>query len=386
MRVVFFSLLMLGFGAILRADVDERADVHTAVGIRASNTTESEVGQKYVDGKIMRRGMLTTMLGKIVCHGNCSRDVCRAGSDADSLARYDHKQEKLRNIAKYLAEKKCISRLVWDKEHWFPRTCAAHWAEFDQRMMAFDSCSKVPKDDDIPAGSLSAAIWGYGDAAFTSIHASLQSFMGEILMLLHVAYNGNDDIKEMLQNGDCELNLNILSDEMRAATERMERGVSLEDSVKAVDHRVFGPNCNFEEAKMPWMYLRMRLLKSIRTMVHGLVEHLVHGSEEIQVETLLTKSMDESSANDDPNVAKAEDTLLNGDSKEGSFQPPDEGEGTSLVELGTEPVVTTTGVLVGTGIIVAALVGGFAVLAVIGLVLRALMMTRRITFKDRTTA
>jgi len=382
MRAVFFSL-MVGFGAILRADVDEHADVHTAVGMRATNATENEVGQKYVDGKIMRRGMLTTMLGKIVCHGNCSRDVCKAGSDADALARYDHKQEKLRNIAKYLAEKKCISRLVWDKDHWFPRSCAAHWAEFDQRMMAFDSCSEVARDD----SSLSAAIWGLGDTAVKAAHASLNSFMTEILYLLHTAYNGNSDIQEMLQKGDCTLNLNILHEEMQSAQERMEQGGSLEDSLKAVDHRVFGPNCDFEKAKMPWMYLRMRLLKSIRTMVHGIVEHLVHGSEDMQVETLLTNSMDESSANDDPNVAAAENTLLNGDSKEDkSFQPPDEDEGTSLVELGSEPVVTTTGVLVGTGIIVAALVGGFAVLAVIGLVLRALMMTRRITFKDRTTA
>merc|ERR1719305_1460460 len=333
--------------------------------------------------------MMSRLVGKIVCHG-CSRSVCsssKATTNETALQRYDYKMDKSRRLAEYLAKKKCTYRFVGGMGEFrgniLPRSCAAHWAEFDQRMMAFDSCSEVARDD----SSLSAAIWGLGDTAVKAAHASLNSFMTEILYLLHTAYNGNSDIQEMLQKGDCTLNLNILHEEMQSAQERMEQGGSLEDSLKAVDHRVFGPNCDFEKAKMPWMYLRMRLLKSIRTMVHGIVEHLVHGSEDMQVETLLTNSMDESSANDDPNVAAAENTLLNGDSKEDkSFQPPDEDEGTSLVELGSEPVVTTTGVLVGTGIIVAALVGGFAVLAVIGLVLRALMMTRRITFKDRTTA
>jgi len=373
MRAMFFSVLTVGFGAVLRVSIDENADVD-------HNVTRHEVGM-HSPANMMRRGMLTAMLGKIVCSGNCSRNVCKSGSDAESLQRYDHKQEKLRNLAKYLAEKKCTYRLVGGggefRDQMLPRTCAAHWAEFDQRMMAFESCSQVSKVDE---SSLSAAVWGLGSQAFKAAHESLDTFMREILYLIHTAYNGNQDIQSMLQEGDCTLNLNILGDEMRAAHERKEAGVPLQTSLEAVDMRVFGPNCNFETAKMPWMYLRMRLLKSIRAMVHGLVENLVHGSEAVNIESLLTHSVDEASASDDSEVAAEEQRLL--PDGEHEFEPT----GTSLVDLGNEPVVTTVTVTIGTGIIIAALVGGFAVLAIIGLVLRALMMTRRITFKDRTNA
>merc|ERR1719261_943360 len=176
-------------------------------------------------GNMMRRGMLTAMLGKIVCSGNCSRNVCKSGSDAESLQRYDHKQAKLRTLAKYLAEKKCTYRLVGGlgefRDQILPRTCAAHWAEFDQRMMAFESCSEVSRHD---GSSLAKAVWGLGTDAFNVAHASLDAFMKEILFLLHTAYNGNQDIQSMLEEGGCSLNLNVLSDELQAAHERSQRG------------------------------------------------------------------------------------------------------------------------------------------------------------------
>jgi hypothetical protein len=361
------SFLMITVSAVLRVSVDENAVV---------DHRSSVVAQATSPGKDFRRGMMSRLVGKIVCHGGCSRSVCsssKASSNETALQRYDYKMAKIRTLAEYLAKKKCTYRLVGGlgefRGNVLPRSCAAHWAEFDQRMMAFESCTEVAKDGE---SQLSKAVWGLGDAAFQAVHASLDGFMRDILLLVNAAYNGNTDIQSMLKEGGCTLNLDVVSDELAAVEKDAAGGVPLKESLDKLDRAVFGPSCDFEAAKMPWIYMRMRLMKSVRGMLHGVVEMLL-SDKTPQVEDLAQLAVDEADSSDDAEVAAAEQQLLG-------------GSDSSLIQLESEPVVTTTTVTIGTGIIIAAAVGGAAVLTIIGLVLRALMMTRRITFKDRTNA
>jgi len=372
MCVMIFSL-MVAVSGVLRVAVDENAGVAHNTAAVVARAEEPEVGSP---GKDFRRGMLSRLVNKIVCSGNCSRGVCssaKATSNETAVQRYDYKMAKTRTLLEYLAKKKCTYRFVGGmgefRGNWLPRTCAAHWAEFDQRMMAFETCGDVPQDG---ASELSKAVWGLGDSAFSALHASLDSFMKDVLKLLNIAYNGNSDIQSMLEAGGCTLHMDIVPEELTAAEARSKEGVGLEESLEMLDVAVFGRGCNFEEAKMPWMYLRMRLLKSIREMLHGVVMTLLH-NEPVRMEELLEKSLDSADSSDDAEVAAAEQQLL-------------VGNGGSLAELGSEPIVTTTTVTIGTGIIIAAAAGAGAVLAITAAVLRALMMSRRITFKDRTTA
>jgi hypothetical protein len=372
---------MVAVSGVLRVAVDENAGVDESavavVSTAAASVARAEVAVAESPGKEFRRGMLSRLVNKIVCSGNCSRTVCnsaKAASNDSALQRYDYKMAKTRTLLQYLAKKKCTFRLVGGmgefRGNWLPRTCAAHWAEFDQRMMAFESCSAVPQDG---ASQLSQAVWGLGSDAFKAAHASLDSFMKEVLTLLNIAYNGNSDIQSMLEAGDCTLKLDIVPEELTAAENRAGEGVELEASLEALDKAVFGPHCNFEEAKMPWMYLRMRLLKGIREMLHGVVATLLQ-DQPVNAEDLMARTVDATDSSDDSEVAAAEQQLLGHESEQ------------SLIELGHEPVVTTTTVTIGTGIIIAAAVAGAAVLTITAAVLHAVAMSRRVTFKDRTNA
>merc|ERR1719265_2236012 len=102
----------------------------------------------------------------------------------------------------------------------------------------------------------------------------------------------------MLEAGGCELNLDKIPDELSTAEERGAAGESLEESLKKLDERVFGPTCDFEKAKMPWLYLRMRLLKSMRTMIHGLVATLLH-TDLPDVKSLVEHAIDDGDSSDD---------------------------------------------------------------------------------------
>lgn len=391
MCVVLFAVMMTAASGILRVAIDETATVDREAppelwkklgGDHIATAPGPALGQAAVPavapgaatpGVEIRRGLLARLLNKVICSGNCSRSVCPSAkatgnySSSTALARFEYKKDKLHKLAKYLSKKKCIMRFVGGfgefRGNILPRSCAAHWAEFDQRLFAFDSCGEVAKDG---LSSLSQAVWGLGDAAFQAAHSSLATFINDILLLLNMAYNGNEDIKSMLEEGGCELNLNIIPDQLEAAMERHQRvpSVPLDQNLATLDAAIFGPTCDFELAQMPWVYLKWRLLRSIRAMVHGTAETFLLGEDVVSTD-LLTKGMDEGSSSDDPEVAAAEAKLR--------------GEGgSSLVQMEHEPITTSVVVTVSTGVIVAALAGGAAILAITAMVLRSMMMTRRI--------
>lgn len=388
--------------AVLRVsvDVDEMAGTVVASHDVARHELQSP-------GMAWAKKKMSKLLGNVACSGNCSTDVCRHtgynphtlhdSEDAVAVARYDKKQQKLTTLAEYLADKSCTYRLVGGlgefRDQLFPRSCAQYWHEFDKRMMSFRTCRDVEREDGYlpetdawePHTMLAGAVWGFGSDVFKAAHTTLDAFMKNILTLLHTAYNDNVDIQSMLELGGCTLDLNILADELVEANQRTMDGMAMSRVLGDLDAKIFGPSCDFEKAKMPWMYLRMRLLKSIRSMVHGIVQSFMDNVQP-NFSELMERSMDVSKNSDDPDVEAFEQQLdhgilekaLHDDDFHGDFDTlPPPGD-TSLVEMGHEPIITTTVVTVSMAVIIAALIGGAAVLAIIATVLRSLMMTRRI--------
>lgn len=367
--VLVIAFAALVGGSVVRLAVDEMAD---DLGLE----TEEE-GPVLTPGKAMRRSMLKTILGKILCKGpDCSSNVCKTTkSNATSLARYEHKKAKLRKLAEFLAKKKCTYRFVGGmrefRNQWLPRTCAAHWVEFDHRMAAFDSCNEVPRND---MTSLSQAVWGLGEATFTAMHASLDSFLRDILNLVNIAYNGNDDIRHMLELGDCELNLNLVVDELLAVHKRAEEGVDTEASLNILDRIIFGQHCDFEKAKMPWLYLRMRLLKTLRALVHGLAKNLLtDGNPSVMDPKTVEEVVTALDLADDPHEDDNE-IMSAGAKADGSL---------IQLEASHEPV-TVTAVTLSTGVIIAAVVGGIVALGIAGVIIKLLMPKRRVKISGAT--